>query len=291
MLKFDFSRFLPEYIAQFGKPSSRQSDGLAFLLEQFAADVRMADLRHAAYMLATVHHETAKTYQPIDEHGTTSYFERRYGYQTAVGQRLGNVRIGDGAKFHGRGFVQLTGRRNYKVMDERLSVGLESSPDLAKEPAIAYSVMSTGMFNGMFTGQSLGKWIGGHLCDYVHARKIINGMDCAELIAGYAHKFEKCLSVALISDTPAVSTNAEPTQDTEQTNSVTPDSGTTPLGHIATATAVTAGAGATVAAVKAAEKAHEGPSHAAWAVGASLFALSLVALGAVLLIRYFVRRG
>jgi len=48
-------------------------------------------------------------------------------------KRLGNAQYGDGQKFKGRGFVQLTGRDNYKTYGAVVP-GLEANPDLAEKP-------------------------------------------------------------------------------------------------------------------------------------------------------------
>jgi hypothetical protein len=49
------------------------------------------------------------------------------------------------------------------------------------------------MRRGLFTGVKLATFINAEKCDYVNARKIINGLDKAELIAGYAEKIEAIL--------------------------------------------------------------------------------------------------
>jgi hypothetical protein len=46
---------------------------------------------------------------------------------------------------------------------------------------------------GLFTGVGLAKFINGKRCDYVSARKIINGNDHAHEIANNALVFEKLL--------------------------------------------------------------------------------------------------
>lgn len=53
-------------------------------------------------------------------------------------KRLGNVKKGDGARYKGRGFLQVTGRYNYRTVGEKIGVNLEENPEiLEKDPIIA----------------------------------------------------------------------------------------------------------------------------------------------------------
>ena len=53
-------------------------------------------------------------------------------------KRLGNFKKGDGARYKGRGFLQVTGRYNYRVVGEKIGVNLEKDPEiLEKDPIIA----------------------------------------------------------------------------------------------------------------------------------------------------------
>lgn len=167
-----------------------QVDGLEFLLEAFENEPRWSDIRKIAYAFATIFHETAGTFQPIHEYGTKDYFNKRYNPNTEVGKSLGNTKAGDGAKYAGRGFVQLTGRKNYARYQ------MEDSPDDVMAPKVAFKILTDGMFNGTFTGKYLSLYINDKQCDYVAARRIINGQDKAGLIAGYAKSFEKILKVS-----------------------------------------------------------------------------------------------
>lgn len=133
-----------------------------------------------AYMLATVHHETAGTYRPIREYGGPVYFEKRYGAGTRVGAALGNNQEGDGARYCGRGYVQITGRKNYRTF------GIEDCPEKALEPGKAKEIMVRGMIEGLFTGKGLAAYTTDQGLDFIQARRIINGLDKADIIARYA---------------------------------------------------------------------------------------------------------
>lgn len=63
-----------------------------------------------------------------------------YGYDTAKGKGLGNTEPGDGAKFIGRGYIQLTGRANYTKYGKLAGYDLVGNPSLLSDPAVAAEV-------------------------------------------------------------------------------------------------------------------------------------------------------
>lgn len=205
MFKFERKKFFAGYRDHFGPLNQVLVDAQEPLIDEIEQDQRFEGAQDArtprrklAYCLATFKWETAHTMRPIDEYGSDSYFNKRYGPGTAVGKRLGNTQSGDGARFHGRGFVQLTGRANYKRAGDFLAVDLLTHPERAKELGYAYRIASEGMIEGWFTGKKLSHFFkDGALPDWVNARKIINGLDKAERIAEIARKFDEILVVAL----------------------------------------------------------------------------------------------
>lgn len=53
---------------------------------------------------------------------------------------LGNTQPGDGVKFKGRGFIQLTGRANYKAFSDFMFIDFTASPELIETPELAWAV-------------------------------------------------------------------------------------------------------------------------------------------------------
>jgi hypothetical protein len=199
-MRVDHAKFFSAYRDAYGKLSQATVNGLELLGRNMEEDPGLTDLRWAAYMLATVKHECANRWMPITEFGPRDYFNK-YESTTKIGKALGNTLPGDGFRYRGRGYVQITGRANYARMTKALGLGptedLESDPDQALRPAIAYRIMSHGMRHGTFTGKKLADYINATGCDYRNARRIINGVDQAALIAGYATALEGILTQAI----------------------------------------------------------------------------------------------
>ena len=168
---------------------------LRVLAGMLSGDSAMADIRRQAYALATVHRECGPDFKPRAEEGPAAYFAR-YEPSTETGRILGNSAPGDGYLFRGRGYVQLTGRRNYFRFGQLLKLDLVNAPDTALKTDIAYRILSDGMTKGLFTGLGFWRFIHDGECDYVQARRIINGLDHAEEIAAAAIKFEQALKEA-----------------------------------------------------------------------------------------------
>jgi putative chitinase len=132
--------------------------------------------------------------QPIVEQGGPAYLARMYdpdGLRPAVAARLGNTEGGDGCRFCGRGYVQLTGRANYQ------RAGLADDPERALDPAVAAEVLERGLREGWFTGARLMDVLplGGPAtrAQFTAARRVVNGKDRAALIADYAVRFQDAL--------------------------------------------------------------------------------------------------
>ena len=85
-------------------------------------------------------------------------------------KRLGNTQPGDGARFKGRGFVQLTGRANYEKYGRVLGIDLAAQPDLANAPEVAALLLAhflADRADAMRQALAQGR--------YAAARKLVNG--------------------------------------------------------------------------------------------------------------------
>lgn len=183
-----------------------------------------------AYGLATAHHETGGKLVPNVENlnysvsGLIGNFGR-HRISTADAQRLGrkagegalsvdrqraignviyggewgrvylgNTQPDDGWTFRGRGMDHCTGRRNYSRTGDAIGVDLLANPDALLDVGNAVAAIVTGMESGRYTGRKLATFLKpdrrATLAEFTQARPIINAMDKATLIAGYADKVQ-----------------------------------------------------------------------------------------------------
>lgn len=178
-----------------GKFTQSQVSGITSILDALKL-YGITDKAQMSYCLATAYHETGRTMQPIKEYGGVSYLNKMYditGSRPGLARANGNVRRGDGIKYCGRGYVQLTWYNNYLRAGNKLGIDLVNNPDLAMNPTYAAQIMCIGMIEGWFTGKKLSNYLGPNMCNWVEARRIINGLDKANTIAGYAKMFHNAL--------------------------------------------------------------------------------------------------
>jgi predicted chitinase len=108
-------------------------------------DEGLGDKNMVLMALATIRAETGR-FLPIDE-GKSKYNTSPGGHPFDLYDKrrdLGNRAKGDGDKYKGRGFVQLTGRANYTLYSKSLRLGtkLVDNPELANDPKIAARILA-----------------------------------------------------------------------------------------------------------------------------------------------------
>lgn len=204
-MKVERSKFFSLYRERFGKLTQKQVSAIEVFLSEI--EKYPMTVREAAYLFATVYHETAKTFLPLEEYGKGR--GKKYGKPV------------NGKKYYGRGYVQLTWDYNYKKATEELrrqfpliilayeerhgvKFDLLASPEQAMDAEIACAILVLGSQQGWFTGKKLSDYINANQCDYINARRIINGTDRAKLIAGQAQKFKEILSGSEVIAPPVV---------------------------------------------------------------------------------------
>lgn len=189
-----------------GAISQKQVYGMEAILREWEAQ-QLTDLRWLAYILATTFHETAKTMQPVAEYGKGKGYD--YGKKLKMGGGPGK-RIAYETPdkiYYGRGHTQNTWYENYQRLTKAAATHGKSwdflnDPDLLlqMEPSIWATFFA--MQVGLYTGKKLADYfteltVGATDQLWINARKIINGLDCAEKIAGYAKVFHSALLVEL----------------------------------------------------------------------------------------------
>ena len=122
-----------------------------------------------AYTLGTIAAETAG-FEPLTER--VSKFNTNHVPFDVYDMRatLGNLQVGDGPRFKGRGFIQLTGRSNYRRYGARIGIDLEDDPEQANDLRIAARLLC------LFIADREDRILGAlEAQDYAKARKAVNG--------------------------------------------------------------------------------------------------------------------
>ena len=177
--------------------SPDEVDGCDAILTAFEG----SPLADAAYALGTAFLETGGTMQPIKEWGGPKYFFKMYdiqGSRPAKARELGNLVPGDGARYAGRGYPQVTGRNNYALAEKLFGIPFVTDPDQMLKPEPAARVMAHFMKGGLFTGKKLSDYLPrigkASRAEFTQARRVINGQDRADAVAGFALETQDALS-------------------------------------------------------------------------------------------------
>ena len=128
-----------------GVPVKNIKENLPFVLAAMS-DAKLADIDMILMALATIRAETGN-FTPLSEFKSKfntppggppfSLYDNR--------KDLGNQGPPDGANFRGRGYIQLTGRNNYKIHGQAIGLGdqLITNPKLANQPDIAGKLLAS----------------------------------------------------------------------------------------------------------------------------------------------------
>ena len=182
MMTINRDIFYREIRPLFGTIKTGQVTGINTYLDYYDNNQGLMIIPQFGYVLGTVFHETMKKMMPVNEDGK------------GIGKEYG--KLINGKAYYGRGGVQLTWIKNYKSVGISINQDLVNNPELALVPSISVEIAMKGMVLGWFTTKKLSDFITEDKIDFVNARRIINGMDRAVLIAGYAGKFLGALQKA-----------------------------------------------------------------------------------------------
>jgi putative chitinase len=181
-----------------GRMNIKQVVGITAIFNEWEKNYSVNDDRWLAYMLATTHHETNRTMQPIEEIGRGR--DKPYGSKFKETRDSNKNRIpyrDTNEIFYGRGFVQLTWYENYDKAGRKLGKNFLHNAKGVMEIENATKIMFLGMTQGWFTGKKLSDYFNSTTEDWKNARKIINGLDQWDLINSYALKYYSCISYTL----------------------------------------------------------------------------------------------
>jgi Chitinase class I len=196
MLKINSEIFFNGVRNKFGPLNQKQVNGFNACIAYFENST-MNDYRHLAYALATAWHETGRRMEPVRE-GFADTNAQAIAAVTGLYRKGGITRNyalphPNGNSYYGRGLVQITHGVNYEEMGKELNIDLYNQPDLALHLPVAVKILFVGMQKGKFTSKAFKHYFTTTSTNWVNARRIINALDKAEMIANHAVKFHEAL--------------------------------------------------------------------------------------------------
>jgi len=139
----------------------KQGDAVRFITAECDA-IGITDPRQVAYILGTVYNECRfKSIPEIRAKAGTAVWKLQEKYWHTG--------------YYGRGYSQLTWKRNYAKFSGMIGVDLVKHPDKVLEPEVGAKIIVYGMFHGMFTGKKLATYFNAVAADWMSARAITNG--------------------------------------------------------------------------------------------------------------------
>jgi len=199
-----------------GGVSQTQVNGIEGILDAFAThgDGKPDTL---AYALATAYHETGTRMVPVREGFASTDAAARTAVNKLAAKRGPSSAVAKYAKptgpynhvYYGRGQVQLTWMNNYEKSSKDAGVDLVKDPDKMLDPVVSARVLIKGLLDGRWNGKGKGLRFYLDKGDVREARRTVNVLDKADLIAGYHAKFLAAVNAA--GGVPAKAATPQPT--------------------------------------------------------------------------------
>ena len=171
-------------------------DGLEQVRDKIAEHGALDNELRVAHLIGQCAHESTRFTRVVESlHYTTvdrlmQIFRRHFNSRSHARQFLrnseklanhvyanrngnGSRQSGDGFRFRGRGYLQLTGRSNYRVAGRQIGVDLENNPDLATEPETAWLIAANYLSRRKRGGKTAFQWADENNVEAV--TRIVNG--------------------------------------------------------------------------------------------------------------------
>lgn len=183
--------------------TAAQVEGISGLLTAFETHGDGKD-DTLAYGLATAYHETGARMVPVREGLASTDAGARKAVARLAKQRGPNSAVARYARpagphghvYYGRGHVQLTWLENYRAASPVAGHDLVADPDKMLDPVISARVLWVGLLDGRWNGSGHGLRHYLDRGDVLSARRTVNVMDKADLIAGYHAEFLRAITSA-----------------------------------------------------------------------------------------------